>query len=194
MKFHSGETRQDQNMSDPTLSCTKQIKNIQNYETCCLDAVQFYSCSQYQELYNKAMKQLTLVRSLKGDLLGLRVHARFCRHRVFEKVATLPTCPSDHHKLRLTIDCQLCLNIFYILQLLLLPHECGQIHQKPPFLSMTQTRESRCTQSREWVPRSRKSRFPKYFKLSKLRSPFLLCIRMKSKCGVDDASVSILNR
>ncbi len=62
---------------------------------------------------------------------------------VFEKVATSPTSPSEHHKVRLSIDGQLDLNTFYIQQLLFLPHECGQIHRKPPFLSMTQTRE--CT-------------------------------------------------
>ncbi len=39
-------------------------------------------------------------RSGEGDLLRLRVHARFSLHRVVEKVATLPTCPYEHHKVR----------------------------------------------------------------------------------------------
>ncbi len=81
-------------------------------------------------------------------------------------------CPSEHPKLKLSIDGHLCINTFYIFQLLFLPHECGQIHQTPPILSMTQTRE--CTREQMYtVPRmgpkesSRKSRFPKYFKFSK---------------------------
>ncbi len=61
-------------------------------------------------------------------------YARFCRHpRVFEKVATLLICLSEHPKLRLLIDGQFCISTLYILQLLFLPHECGQIHRKPPF-------------------------------------------------------------
>ncbi len=63
----------------------------------------------------------------------------------------LLTSPSEHHKVRLSIDGQLCLNTFHMLHLLVLPHEYRQIHRKP-FLSMTQTRE--CTrEQKETVPR-----------------------------------------
>ncbi len=103
-----------------------------------------YHFPYHGPLMNKTRISNIVHQELEGRLTRI---ARTCAI-----LSTQGLCPSEHPKLRLSIDGQLCINTFYILHLLFLPHECGQIHRKPPVLFMTQTRE--CTREQMYtVPR-----------------------------------------
>ena len=58
--------------------------------------------------------KFSFIRSPKGDLLALRVHARFCRHRVLAKTATSLYFRTQPNKISSSMDDQLYKNSFYV--------------------------------------------------------------------------------